>query len=65
MSKSLDAACALFIADLLGRPYALDVTIKDKSLRFIEVYAPNDHDERSDFFRRIERMTGMPSLTPR
>lgn len=43
VSKSLHAACDLVFTDPAGRLCILDVTIKDKSLRLIGVYAPNLH----------------------
>lgn len=39
MSKSLNAALALVSADSAGSLYVLDIAIKDKELRLIEVYA--------------------------
>lgn len=45
MSKSLDAACTLVLADFVGRLCMLDITIQDKSLNIIGVYASNDHAE--------------------
>lgn len=54
MSKSFDAACVLVFVDPAGKLCLMDVTINDNTLRVIGVYAPNDHAERLDLFRRIE-----------
>lgn len=42
------------LADLADRVCGQNLTIKAKSLRLIEVYAPNDYGDRPDLLRRIE-----------
>lgn len=44
------AVCALFFADLVGKLFMLNVTIKDKPLCLIGLSAPNDHAEWPDLF---------------
>lgn len=50
MSKSVKAASALVFTDPAGRLCVLDITIKYKSFRLIEVYAPNKYMKRPDCF---------------
>lgn len=53
VSKFLNVACALVFVVLVCRLCELSVTIKDKSLRRIEVYAANDTARRAGWFCRI------------
>lgn len=50
MNRSLNALYTLFFTDLESRLYVVDVTIKDKAFRFIEIYVPNQ--EAGFFFDR-------------
>lgn len=52
MSKSSNTACALVIADPVGRLCLLDIAIKDKAFLLIKIYALNDQAERR--IRRID-----------
>lgn len=51
---SLNVVGAIVFADLVCRICLLDVKIKDKFLRFISVYASNDHEKMPDLFRPID-----------
>ena len=50
ISRRLDATCALVLSDPAGRLCVVDVTIKDKAFRLIEVYGPNSTSELPAFF---------------
>lgn len=56
---SLNVVGAIVFADLVCRICLLDVTIKDKFIRFISVYASNDHEKLPDLFRPIEPLLTM------
>lgn len=55
VSKSFNEACALVFADPTDRFYLLNIRIKCKAFPLIVLYAPNEHAERQELFRRIEQ----------
>ena len=43
------------ISKISGRLVAIDVVTDDRTIRIINIYAPNNNHERSEFFRQIPK----------